>query len=123
MNFVEAVVKSDGGSVVDLEAGPFGQVSMPTDAPAPPLGQKITLGIRPERLQAHLSKPVGPTCEGKCTSVSYLGDRSLLHVSVPGREEPLIVASTNAGEGPQHFDVGTTVWLDWRDDAFVNIRR
>ncbi|MDB5916452.1 MAG: ugpC [Massilia sp.] len=67
----------------------FGQISMAwPDAPAWAGKAAVTIGIRPEHLLLSADAPI----QGVVQLVERLGAESLVHVAVPGLDQPLVAA-------------------------------
>ena len=60
--------------------------------------------------------------EGRVEMTTYMGERSHMHVRVPGLEQPLAISlqnSTIQGAAPAQ-DAGP-VWLTWSDGALITL--
>ncbi len=120
MNFFKGrVQKSDNGTAI-VNAGPLGTVETTAAAPGP--GADVLVAIRPEKLKLNFEAPGEGvnTIKGRLGPAAYLGDRSHIHVFLPGREQPVAVAVQNmerssampaASEQP--------VWLSFAGESVV----
>jgi ABC-type Fe3+/spermidine/putrescine transport system ATPase subunit len=70
--------------------------SCPKDSTSAPEGSRICIAIRPEKLVA-LRRPLrrAPRAPGRIEATTYLGERSHLHVRVPGRARRVAVSAQN----------------------------
>jgi ABC-type Fe3+/spermidine/putrescine transport system ATPase subunit len=60
------------------------------------VGASLCIAIRPEKLVAHATEPAdGTAVQGRIEATTYLGERSHLHVRVPGRAALLAVSAQN----------------------------
>ncbi|MEI9995660.1 MAG: ABC transporter ATP-binding protein [Rhizomicrobium sp.] len=105
MNFFDGVVGADGA----IETPPLGRVRVAGGA----AGTRVLVALRPEKIVLG-----SDGVAGTIASAAYLGERTHYAVALPGRAEPVLVATQNAGAGHGHA-VGETVHLSWRDDAVV----
>jgi len=85
MNFING--RSEGDGRIQLDGS--GTMAVPK---APPAGQKVTVGIRPEHLTP--CKPSEANLVGSVEVIEALGADTLLHVAVAGRT---IIARLPAG--------------------------
>ncbi|MBA3796671.1 MAG: sn-glycerol-3-phosphate ABC transporter ATP-binding protein UgpC [Chloroflexi bacterium] len=89
MNFLDATVTRENGQVT-LKAGDFVAAAPPAVA-AELQGsstESVTIGFRPEHLEAEKSTPDSATIRVRTDVVEFLGSEELLHVSVA--EQPLL---------------------------------
>ena len=126
MNFFDARVKSLDGSKAVVDAGPIGSVRAHANgAFKAASGAPITVAIRPEKINLTQTRPSASdnVVEGRMSAAAYLGDRSHFYVAVPGREQPIAVASQNVDKASVAAKPDQTVWLTWRDDSVVLLDR
>ena len=83
---------------------------------APP-GSKVLVALRPEKI-ALSAAPGDGAIAGTVSSASYLGERSHYMIALPGRAEPIAVASQNSAQAQTHAP-GETVYLSWATDSVV----
>ena len=90
MNFipVELVSASEQQARVKLADGH--EVSVAVDASALPAGTKLTLGVRPEHLQAGMARGDNEL-RGAVQVAEHLGDTTYLYVEVAGAQMPVVV--------------------------------
>ena len=127
MNFIDASVSEVGGRAVVLETAGLGRISARAPAGADFLraGGDVVVAVRPEKLVLSWDRKDGPgAVQGVVKAATYLGDRSHFYVTLPGREEPLVVAAAETGPGgPESLDRGSSVRVSWSDDALVLLPR
>src|SRR3569832_2044392 len=112
INFFDAKVTAPD----TIDAGQIGTVHTATTEP---VGAKILLALRPEKI-ALSADPVAGAIAGKVAAAAYLGERSHYTIAIPGRDELIAGSGQNAekivtkGHAP-----GDTVYLIWAPDALV----
>ena len=126
MNFLDArVVARDQGRVqVEVEA--LGRCDMPQGRTTAPVGARICVAIRPEKLVAHGGAPEngGKALKGSVTATTYLGERSHLHVRVEGCASPLAVSTQNTTSQPNAgTSEGSPIWLTWNEEALIVLEK
>ncbi len=117
MNFLGARLVGDERGAATLEIEGAGRRALPS-ARLPAGGGPLTVAIRPEKIALSEAEPAGGGIEGVVESRVYLGERSHLHVSVPGCDRPLIVAAPGGALAAE----GRRVWLAWPDEAMIPLR-
>ncbi|WP_343587937.1 sn-glycerol-3-phosphate ABC transporter ATP-binding protein UgpC [Herbaspirillum sp.] len=88
MNFIDGTVAAlqDGGVLLQLPGG--GRQLAAVDGAGLQLGEKVTLGVRPE----HLNIATGQAAlQARCTALELLGDFSYLYAAYDGADEALIL--------------------------------
>ena len=126
MNFIAARVIEVKGGVAVLETAGLGRVRAPAgEARFLREGAEIVVAVRPEKLGLSGDPHEGSgAVRGVVKAATYLGDRSHFYVTLPGREEALVVAATEAGPGGREArDRGAPVWVSWSDEALVLLPR
>jgi putrescine transport system ATP-binding protein len=118
VNLIEGRVagKADGLAEVEMPSGQHLSVRAPI---VPPLGQRVAVGIRPERL-AVLERDARASnrLQARVEAVLYHGDVSVFHLRDP-QGARLLVKRANHGAAP-HIATETAVWLGFEpDDAFL----
>ena len=94
MNFVAGTVKSrDGGVTVALGVG--GEVTVPIENATASVGDKVTVGVRPE----HLIEGEGGALRlsAEVDAVEHLGESSLIHTHL---DDGTIVVARTPGDSP-----------------------
>jgi spermidine/putrescine transport system ATP-binding protein/putrescine transport system ATP-binding protein len=122
MNFFEARVAACEQGRVQIEVEGLGRCDLAGDRITAPVGARICIAIRPEKLVAHATEPSGAVTavQGRIEATTYLGERSLLHVRVAGRSTLLAVSAQNTTlQLDAGADEGRVVWLSWANDALV----
>jgi len=106
-NFLEV---PDLGIAVQAERVPF------------PLGQKVSLAIRPEKLRISRSRPDGPNVvEGIVKDLAYFGKDSLYRISLPSGVlvQAHAVNHMRADEAARVADWADKVWLSFDPAAAI----
>ena len=100
-------------------AGLPAPLALPPTAALPAEGSAAWLSLRPESVQLLPDAPGDEAdhgadhgAAGEVQDVAYLGDRSIVHVNVPGAARRMM-ASVPQHERPR-FERGQPVWLAWR---------
>ena len=98
MNFVEGTLRKVTTKTLEVEAGPFGKVTMaPDQMPAPLEPGAVTVGIRPEMLTVLFSAKEKAEIEvtGVITNTAYFGDMTYYSVQIDGIDEDVTVSMRN----------------------------
>jgi len=88
MNFVEATLEHADAQHVTVRLASGAAVEVQADASALPAGAKLTLGIRPEHIDA---APAGSGIAATVQVAEHLGDTTYLYLALPGSAVPLVV--------------------------------
>lgn len=126
MNFFDARIVGRDRTRVRIDVEALGPCDLPGDRTTAPEGSPICIAIRPEKLVALTAAPAEgtPSLRGRIEAVTYLGERSHLHVRVEGRSTPVAVSAQNAAAGQAGMaGEGRPVWLCWQDDALIALDR
>ncbi len=126
MNFIDASVSRVRAGEAELETAGLGRIAVPcADASFVREGEAIVVAVRPERLALSGNRGGGREgVRGTMRAATYLGDRSHYYVDLPGREEPLVVAATDAGPADRgSLERGSPVRVSWSEDALVLLPR
>lgn len=87
MNLLPGKVSKSGFETeFHLDSGPMAQIPV-ASVPAS-VGAKVRVGVRPEDLG--LADKESPLVEGRISVVEALGEVTLIHVAVPGAQEPVV---------------------------------
>ncbi len=126
MNFFEGALRGVEDGVAVVDAGPLGEIRARPETELPPPGD-IIVAIRPEKFRIDFAPPAERgvnAVEGRLGPAAYLGDRSHLYVNIPGREQPVAVATQNM-ERMETLDFAAErpVWLSWSAEAVVILPR
>jgi ABC-type Fe3+/spermidine/putrescine transport system ATPase subunit len=101
-----------------LDAQGLGTVAAPANGAA--AGAKVTVAVRPEKLEVFSSKPAsGAFVQAKMGPAAYLGDRSHYQVMIEGRKTPISVAAQNYSRTEERFEAGQTVFLTWAPESLL----
>ncbi|RDL46890.1 Maltose/maltodextrin import ATP-binding protein MalK [Ensifer sp. M14] len=95
MNILEGTVvgKSEGVTHLMLECGAALDVS--ADRGALSVGERISIGIRPENTQIMASKGSGPVLTGTVDFVEHLGEVQILYVDVAGSAQKYLIKAAD----------------------------
>ncbi|MBB3979798.1 multiple sugar transport system ATP-binding protein/alpha-glucoside transport system ATP-binding protein [Rhizobium azooxidifex] len=95
MNLLEGTVvgKSEGVMHLMLECGAALDVS--ADRGALPVGERISIGIRPENTQITASGESGPVLTGTVDFVEYLGEVQILYVDLAGSAQKYLIKAAD----------------------------
>jgi multiple sugar transport system ATP-binding protein len=110
MNFIEVEVRAVDASGVTISVPGGASLTVPCEAGGTRLGEKLTLGIRPE----HLTETGAVGCDarlvGEVIVVEHLGGETLLHVGLVGGGTIQVKGSgeSSAADG-QRIEVGLSV--------------
>ncbi len=119
MNFLSGKVVERNGDRLSVETERFGRLHLAAAATDGWPGERITLGIRPERLRLLWD---GDTADhmliGTVTDRAYFGETTHLSVSVDGLDRPLSMIETNT-YGADDLPIGAAIRLAYDPDAFV----
>ena len=123
MNFIDATVAGTEGGELVVDAGPLGKIraGLP-EGGAPGVGERVIVGIRPEKLSLSESQPGDGlnAVRGKLFAASYLGERSHYYIQVDGLAEPLSIARQNTdAQALQDSEAGAELWLGWPPGAGI----
>jgi spermidine/putrescine ABC transporter ATP-binding subunit len=111
MNFFDATVTAREGATCVLDAGPLGQLRA---ASSEPIGAKLLVAIRPEKITLADSG-----IAGTIAASAYLGERNHIHVLVDGVKDPVAVAQQNQDRTGARRETGDKVHLTWQPEAMV----
>jgi spermidine/putrescine transport system ATP-binding protein/putrescine transport system ATP-binding protein len=118
INLIDATVKNVSGGMATLDAQGLGTVAAPANGAA--AGAKVTVAVRPEKLEVFSSKPAsGAFVQAKMGPAAYLGDRSHYQVMIEGRKTPISVAAQNYSRTEERFEAGQTVFLTWAPESLL----
>jgi ABC-type Fe3+/spermidine/putrescine transport system ATPase subunit len=125
INFFDGRVRKSTNGAAIIDAGPLGIVEVEAEAEAPGTGADVLVAIRPEKLKLNFEAPGegANIIEGRMGPTAYLGDRSHIHVMLPGREQPVAVAVQNMERltaVPAASD--QPVWLSFSAESVVLLR-
>jgi multiple sugar transport system ATP-binding protein len=108
MNFIEGELVSAGAAEAMVKLADGSTVPVRADASAAAPGSKVTLGARPEHVQATASAPAGqPALKGRVQVAERLGDITFLYVAVPGAPHDLVIRA----DPDNPLQIADTAWL------------
>lgn len=122
MNFLDAQVVAHADGMATLNVVGLGTVNVPSTDTTLTTGDTASIGIRPEKLTVHLTKPQGDEhgAEGILEMTTYLGERSHFHVRLPGVDQTLAISAQNSIiQGETSDQMARPVWLTWSDGALL----
>ena len=90
MNFIPAELVSSTAQEARVKLADGNEVIVAVDASALPAGAKVTLGVRPEHLQAGTARG-NNELRGAVQVAEHLGDTTYLYVEVAGAQVPVVV--------------------------------
>ena len=118
INLIDATVKSASGGTAILDTAGLGTVTAPANGVA--AGTKVTIAVRPEKLEVFSAKPAtGMSIAAKMGPAAYLGDRSHYQVYLAGRKTPVSVAAQNYSRTEERFEAGQDVFLAWTQESLL----
>lgn len=118
MNFLPAILESEDGESVKVDATGFGELTVGRGPHPMESGRQVLLGVRPEQLDVSATKPEGyeVTVRGKVTDVAFQGESIHYYVGIEGLDEPCVVAVTNYFHTVDH-QVGDDVWIGLQNSS------
>ncbi len=122
MNFFDGRVRDVAEGFATIDAGPLGEVRAPAEGSAIRSGADVVVALRPEKLKLAFEAPGESfnAVEGRIGTETYLGDRSHFSVYLPGREEPVAVATQNVERSDaESGGVEGPVWLVWSRESVI----
>ena len=124
MNFMDGKVMSRDGAMASVRIDGIGNLDVLAEGTALCEGDRACVAIRPEKLSVHTSKPEsGQMIEGTVEMMTYLGERSHLHIRVPGLDRPLAISVQNSTIQTGAEDKASRpVWLTWSNGALITLK-
>jgi spermidine/putrescine ABC transporter ATP-binding subunit len=122
MNFFQGTLRDAKGGEAVVDAGPLGSLRAMLDGAPPPVGARVSIAVRPEKLRLAWEQPAASTnaVAGRVDAQAYFGDRSHFYIAVPGNERPVAVAHQNVDRSLDDVQtIGRAVWLTWPAEAAV----
>jgi multiple sugar transport system ATP-binding protein len=93
MNFISATLESAAATEALLRLADGCQLRAAVDATTLPAGTPVTLGVRPEHIDAQTAAP-GNELRGTVQAAEHLGDATYLYVDVAGALAPVVVRAS-----------------------------
>lgn len=118
MNFLEGRVVGQQGGQIHVETPVFGRLTLPAPSAWQINGEKVTLGMRPERLRLLWDDRAALEIAGTVVDREYFGDTTHLTVRVEGLDMPLSIIETN-DYGADDLPIGAGVRMTYDPDALV----
>ena len=125
MNFLRARVLSRTDDHLTLKVDGLGKLDVPAIGTALSQGDTASVGIRPEKLSIHMTKPPDAllTAKGVLEMTTYLGERSHYHVRLPGVDETLAISAQNSDiQVAASAAQDRAVWLTWSEGALLTFK-
>ena len=125
MNITEGRVRGhrSGSAVVDTDS--LGQITLPAGKHDLAVGDKVTIGLRPENIRFEPKgkrSPAGSVC-GHIGASAFLGDRTHFYVTVEGASAPLQVSVQNLADlATAVGGARTEIRLTWTPKALLLLR-
>jgi spermidine/putrescine ABC transporter ATP-binding subunit len=126
MNFFQGTLRDSGDGRAVVDAGPLGSLKAMLDGVSPPVGARVSIAVRPEKLRLAWERPDGNTnaVAGHVNAQAYFGDRSHYYISVQGSDRPIAVAHQNIDRSLDDVEaIGRPVWLTFPAEAAVLLTR
>jgi len=120
MNFFPGVVGEIAAGLARIDAGPLGRFDVPVGEGAPARGARVSIAVRPEKIDLHRVEPERTTnaIAGRLNAKAYFGDRSHYFVEVQGLAKLVAVARQNADRRLAETDsIGEKVWVSWKPES------
>jgi ABC-type Fe3+/spermidine/putrescine transport system ATPase subunit len=120
MNFFPGIVGEIAAGHARIDAGPLGQFDIAAAEPLPARGARVSIALRPEKIDLHWTRPEGirNAIAGRLNAKAYFGDRSHYFVVVEGMAKLIAVARQNAHRQLAESDtIGEAVWMSWKPEA------
>ena len=119
----DATVTGVKGDQATLDVAAFGAPVTARALPGLVSGERLSLAIRPEKLELRRARPDGPNAiEGAVRDLAYFGKDSLYRIILPGGDL-IAVHAVNAGRGEEHRpDWHDKVWVTFDPSAAILLR-
>lgn len=121
INLIEGEVTAVEGELVTVESAHVGTLVLDEEASRPAIGDRIAIGIRPEKLSLSHDAPAQAVnrVRGEIWDIGYLGDVTMIQVMVGGEGGHLLkVALANRTRRLERpFAWEDEVWLSWEIEA------
>ena len=123
INFFEASISSINNEICTLESKSLGVIKTKSKYNIYSIGEKVLVGIRPEKLKLHISKPEQDSrlIEGIVENISYLGERSHYYINTEGLSKLISVSSQNVNRVQinQLITDKKKVWISFDSDSLI----
>lgn len=121
INLIEGEVTAVDGELVTVESAQLGTLVLDEEVSRPAIGDRIAIGIRPEKLSLSHDAPAQAVnrVRGEIWDIGYLGDVTMIQVMVGGEGSQLLkVALANRTRRLERpFAWEDEVWLSWEIEA------
>ena len=118
VNLIDGTLAAAGNGADATLTGPLGTFDVAMNGRPWPDQSRVTLGIRPERLQLNSARPAGNALRARVEAVAYHGDVSVVHL-LAGNGAGFQAKTPNDGAGARPV-IGSEVWLRFDPDhAFL----
>ena len=123
INFFEASISSINNRICTLESKYLGIIKTKSKYDIYSIGEKVLVGIRPEKLILHINKPEQNSrlIEGIVENISYLGERSHYYIKTEGLSKLISVSSQNVNRTQinQLINDKKKVWISFDSDSLI----
>ena len=123
INFFEASISSINNEICTLESKSLGDIETKCKYNIYFIGEKVLVGIRPEKLILHTNKPEqdSNSIEGIVENISYLGERSHYYINSEGHSKLISVSSQNVNRVQinQLITDKKKVWISFDSDSLI----
>ena len=119
----DATVAAIDGPLARLAVPAFGADVVASTLPGLVVGEKLTLGLRPEKISLQRERPDGANAiEGQVKDLAYFGKDSLYRVTLPGGGLISVHAVNAERGGDLRPDWHDQVWLGFDPSAAILLR-
>jgi len=124
MNFFDAIIVSKDEKESLIKVAPFGDIKIENKNNAFIEGERIRIGVRPEKLQLLSDNPNNDsmvTIDGFVESFAYLGERSHYYVRVGDLPKPVAISSQNVSRAQinKFIEEKRKIWVSFDKDSLV----
>ena len=123
INFFKASISSINNEICTLESKSLGVIKTKCKYNIYSIGEKVLVGIRPEKLKLHINKPEQDSklIEGIIENISYLGERSHYYIKTEGLSKLISVSSQNVNRVQinQLITDKKKVWISFDSDSLI----
>ena len=127
INFFEANISSIHNEICTIESKYLGIIKTKCKYNIYSIGEHVLVGIRPEKLKLHISKPEQDSrlIEGIVENISYLGERSHYYIKVEGLSKLISVSSQNVNRAQINKLITDKkkVWISFDNDSLILIKK
>jgi ABC-type sugar transport system ATPase subunit len=111
MNFMRGEVTGGGPGSVQIHLDSGLDLSVPIDDEAPPKGEKVTMGVRPENIRT--AAPGDAMLTGEVQIAEHLGGETFVYATLPGGQSVTVEI-----QGQAKIDAGERIGLAFADTDY-----